>query len=222
MNKDTLVDDKYSVKSHTMEKYEDMKRRNELCCCDCAPRIYVWIETSSTSVFVENKTDLRRDIDIKRQLASRANADAKPLLEDRAASSASVNPPGAPDVKANSFGASRSTDNTSSDSSTSFDDQIKKEELVKKDQGKVYRTDSYTVHWEAHGHGELHISLDLDGIIRYSADWLPRSGYVKLSKNYMLEPPNYDPGGQTELNVHAKVTDCMKRTVEQSNGVPRP
>jgi hypothetical protein len=192
---------------------------NRLCCC--SPRAYVWIETTSTSIFVEQSIHVSRHLDVKRHLTTHANADAKPLVESRVMSDASVQPPGGPSVSADSMGAARSADNTASDSGTAVDDEVKKDVTVEKDQGKVYRTDTYTVHWQAEGEGDLKVSLQVTGIVSFSADWLPRSGSIRRSINYILHGPAYDPGGGMEVLATLVVESCMD-SVQQDSRAMRP
>lgn len=84
---------------------------NALCCKYCAPMAYVWMDTTSTSVFVENSITETRHLDVQRHLDTHANADAN---------------------------------DTSSDSGTDIDDHIIKDVELRRNQGKVYRTDTYT------------------------------------------------------------------------------
>ncbi len=194
--------------------------QNQLCCCP--PVAYVWIDTASTSTYVENRIDVTKHLQVTRRLDAHANADAKPLLEARATTNASIQPPGGPSVNADSMGATRSQDDTNSDSGTEFSDLLTRDTEIHKDQGKVYRIDSYTVHWQAEGQGPLHISLKVGGVLAYAADWLPATGNVRLSKTYLLEPPAYDPGGVAELNALLTIRDCCNQAVSQGNSVPRP
>jgi hypothetical protein len=194
---------------------------NELCCCPCL-NAYVWIETDSVNIAVENATIVEEHLDTKRHLDSTANADAKPTLELRASTNASVNAPGAPQVNADSLAAGKTADDTESDGKATLDESVKKDVSVRREQAKVYRKDTYTVHWQAEGEGQLHVSLLVNGVIAYAADWLPKSGSVRLSKDYMLHPPIYDPGGPNSLTAMVQVTDCNNKVVVQSNTAPRP
>jgi hypothetical protein len=201
---------------------QDDGRPNELCCAFCPPNAFVWFDTASTSIFVENSIVETRHLDIKRHLGSHANADVNPTLEIRAATNSSVQLPAGPAQSSDAFAGSKSIDDTSSESGTDFDDEVIKDVEVRKNQGKVYRTDTYTVHWVATGEGRLHVSLRVAGVVPYSADWLPREGQVHLSKTYLLEPPAYDPGGPAVMTATLQVGDCRSTIVTQSNSVPRP
>jgi hypothetical protein len=195
---------------------------NQLCCEYCPPNASVWIESTSTSIFVENSIVETRHLDVKRHLDTHANAGANPSLELRAATNSSLQPPGGPSVNADAFSGAKSVDDTSSDGGTDFDDEIIKDVEVRKNQGKVYRTDTYTVHWLAEGEGKLHTTLNVTGAVSYEADWLPRSGEIRLSKTYLLEPPAYDPGGPSDVIATLRVADCRPTVVSQSNTGFRP
>ena len=92
-----------------------------------------------------------------------------------------------------------------------------------KDQGKVYRTDVYTVHWKAEGQCmPLQAELRLDGAIQYNASCVPLEGEVTLSKTYMLEPPDYDPPGSAFVSARLIVRDCAGEEARCENTGPRP
>lgn len=194
---------------------------NELCCCPCV-NAYIWIETDSVNIEVANSTFVDEQLQTSRSLGSAASADAKPAIELRAATNASVNAPGAPQVNADSLAAGKETADSDSDSKSTLEESVKKSVTVRRDQAKVYRKDSYIVHWQAEGEGKLHVSLQVSGVIVYAADWLPKSGSVRLSKDYMLHPPTYDPGGPASVTALLQVVDCNNLSVAQSNTVPRP
>ena len=83
------------------------------------------------------------------------------------------------------------------------------ETVISKDQGKVYRIDEYTVHWQAEGQCRpLAVSLSVDGEVAYEGRCLPESGRITLSRAYMLEPPDYLPPGPGLVRSEARVRDC--------------
>lgn len=85
----------------------------------------------------------------------------------------------------------------------------------RKAQGKVYRTDLYTVHWKAEGTcPPLEVTLYVTGAITptYEAKCLPAEGEVTLSRAYMMEPPNYDPVGMGTVTARLEVSDCSGKT----------
>lgn len=93
-----------------------------------------------------------------------------------------------------------------------------------KDQGKVYRTDVYTIHWKAEGECQpLRIKLQVKGDVLYEAHCIPDEGEVTLSRAYMLEPPDYDFAKSTGF-VRARLTvqDCARRVSQCENQVLRP
>lgn len=84
---------------------------------------------------------------------------------------------------------------------------------VTKDQGKVYRTDKYTIHWQAKGEcGPLEVRLRVDGEITYDGRCLPDRGHITRSVAYLLEPPDYQPPGPGYVRVEGTVVDCAGET----------
>src|SRR5207244_13285575 len=80
-----------------------------------------------------------------------------------------------------------------------------------KEQGKVYRTDVYTVHWLAEGECRpLQVKLQVDGAIRYHAGCFPDRGEVTLSTTYLLEPPDDTPPTPDGIVAELLVRDCAK------------
>lgn len=99
----------------------------------------------------------------------------------------------------------------------------KLDDSIMKAQGKVYRTDRYTVHWQAEGSCRpLQVSLFVKGEVAYQADCLPEQGEVTLSRTYLLVPPAYDPPGPGSLSAELEVTDCAGESAICGNTVPRP
>ena len=146
-------------------------------------------------VWVETRTAatfVENKIDMKRRLQVRADANA------------SVRPPVGPDVNADGSGGSQLDEGTL------------------KDQGKVYRTDAYTVHWQVEGDGPLQISLRLSGAVAYDAGWLPVAGNLTVSRNYLLEPPAYDPGGDAFLTAYVEAVNCRGQKACHTHTAPRP
>lgn len=157
---------------------------HDLCCCP--PRAMLWIDARTHSIFVENK------IDVKRRLQVRADANA------------SIRPPAGPDSDADGSGGSEL------------------EEGTLKEQGKVYRTDYYTIHWRAEGQCQpLLVALRVGGAKDYFAGSISPSGSVTLSATYMMEPP-YVPQGPDFLEAELLVRDCARLEARASNRVPRP
>ena len=127
-------------------------------------------------VWIDSRTSccfIENQIDMKRRLQVRADA------------AASVQPPGGPAVNAEGAGGSQLDEGTY------------------KDQGKVYRTDTYTIHWKAEGECRpLSVELHVSGEIGYDADCLPEKGEVTISRTYMLEPPVTNVGAACHLVAH--------------------
>lgn len=194
---------------------------NQLCCCP--PTARVFISTDSTGVAVENSIIEEHHFEERETLNVASDADVQPKLEARAASNASVgNPPGGPASSADGMGATRVGADSASNSRSTLDEFVRKDRVVRKEQGKVYRIDHWQIDWQAGGEGDLQVSLTLSGVINYVADWLPRTGLVRLARNYMLHPPNYDPGGPAELVATLVVRDCRGQIVAQTSSAPRP
>jgi hypothetical protein len=95
---------------------------------------------------------------------------------------------------------------------------------TRKDQGKVYRTDVYTIHWKAEGQCQpLRIRLQVRGDVGYEAHCIPNEGQVTLSRAYMLEPPDYAFAKSTGfVSALLTVQDCARRSSRCENVVPRP
>lgn len=93
-----------------------------------------------------------------------------------------------------------------------------------KNQGKVYRTDIYTINWRVEAQCKpLAVQLTLDGEIKFTTDkCLPAEGQVTLSRAYMLEPPAYAPPGQGFLSATIEATDCAHQALSRTAQVPRP
>jgi hypothetical protein len=139
-------------------------------------------------VWIETHTTatfVENKIDMKRRLQVRADANA------------SIQPPGGPGVDADGSGGSELDEGTF------------------KDQGKVYRVDEYTVHWKVQGHGDLQVSLEISGAVRYSANWLPCEGSIAVCAPRVLLPPNYSNPSQITATVRAR--DCMKQSASCGN-----
>jgi hypothetical protein len=136
---------------------------------------------------------IENEIDMSRRLLARADANA------------SVRPPGGPEVDAEGAGGSQLDEGTF------------------KKQGKVYRIDEYTIHWEAVGQCRpLDVNLRVGGDLAYQARHLPERGDVVLSHAYILEPPNYDAPTKVGINATLVVSDCAGNRVENGNVIPRP
>lgn len=149
----------------------------------------------TASVYIETSSRavfVENEIDMKRRLMVRAD------------SNASVNPPSGPDVNADGSGGSQLDEGTF------------------KKQGKVYRTDCYTVHWHAHGDGPLRVRLTLNGAVSWSADWLPTSGKTAVSANHLLEPPDYSPRVTTRVTARLEVFNCQQQRacIDQQVSIP--
>ena len=130
---------------------------------------------------------------MKRRLLARADANA------------SVRAPGGPEVDAEGAGGSQLDEGTF------------------KKQGKVYRIDEYTVHWEACGQClPLDVALTVGGDVDYRAQHLPERGEVVLSHAYILEPPNYDAPTKVGINATLAVSDCARHRVVNGCTIPRP
>jgi len=127
-------------------------------------------------------------------------------LQVRADVDAAIKPPAGPDTNADSSAGS----------------ELKVDTL--KGQGKVYRSDIYTIHWKAEGHGQpLHVNITISGACNWSVTWLPLEGQVTLTRAYMMYPPNYSPPNDTEyLIARIDATDCMGNSVYNENKVNRP
>ena len=122
----------------------------------------------------------------------------------RSDSNASLNPPGGPATNADGSG----------------DSQI--DEGTLKEQGKVYRTDIYTVHWKAEGDCRpLEVTLDVSGARTWYGSCLPLEGEVTMSKSYMMKPPEYTPQGENYLKAVLRVKSCHD-SAECENMVDRP
>ncbi len=131
--------------------------------------------------------------------------DMRRSLQTRSDAAAAVRPPGGPDESAQSGAGTR------------FD------EGTMKDQGKLYRTDVYTVHWLADGRCQpLAVRLWIRGEVQYEADCLPLAGEVTLSRSYLLEPPAYAPQGPGEVVARLSVEDCAHMHGECENVAQRP
>jgi hypothetical protein len=85
-----------------------------------------------------------------------------------------------------------------------------------KDQGKIYRTDAYTVHWEAEGDGDLEVTLVLSRALTYVAEWLPSKGKITVTKNHLLLPPTYALPAEARLVATLTVRDCCGAVVTQT------
>jgi hypothetical protein len=129
-------------------------------------------------------------IDMKRRLMVRADANA------------SVRPPAGPDVNADGSGGSQLDEGTM------------------KDQGKVYRTDTYIVHWSTEGHGDLEVSIDVPAL-GWAGTWLEKSGQVELARSFILEPP-YTAPPPDSVTARILVRDCCGYRVEHSQTARRP
>ena len=147
-------------------------------------------------VWIDTRTSccfIENQIDMKRRLQVRADA------------AASVQPPAGPAVDAEGAGGSQLDEGTF------------------KGQGKVYRTDTYTVHWRAEGQCRpLSVQLRVNGEIDYVADCLPEEGEVTLSQSYMLEPPDYLPQGSGQVAATLSVADCARTRAVCQNVALRP
>ena len=131
--------------------------------------------------------------------------DMKRRLQVRADAAAVVQPPGGPAVDAEGDGGSQIDEGTF------------------KDQGKVYRTDVYTIHWRSEGQCRpLAVGLFVDGEVNYQALCIPEEGKVRLSRTYMLEPPDYQPPGPGQVTATLKVRDCARADASCSNSAQRP
>jgi hypothetical protein len=197
---------------------------NAFCCCP--PKARVWIEVLCSSVFVENS------IQIKRRFMTQSDAQVKPDIHvasssdaaERVNAVAAANVAGTPQSAGDSMGAQKT--DAHGDSFTKVDagsdGKTEVDEFVEKNQGKVYRTDKYTIHWQADGEGDLQVSLNVAGALNYSADWLPASGSVTVSRNFLLEPPNYAPGDPGAVTATVSVKDCMGQSAKQTNRSATP
>jgi len=191
-------------------------RQNELCCCDCLPRASVWIETRSRSIFVENAITEMRQLDVTRTLNATAQAGAHTNEEQRTATNASADPTSGPAINADAFSGARSVDDSSSDSGTNFQDDVTKTVELRKPQGKVYRTDSYIVHWDARGHGDLEVTLTVTGAVTFQGSWLRPEGRVELANVLpMIQPPYVVPVQQAVAVL--RIRDCHGHLVENAN-----
>ncbi|MEX2283981.1 MAG: hypothetical protein WEE89_15960 [Gemmatimonadota bacterium] len=131
---------------------------------------------------------------MKRRLLARADANA------------AIRAPGGPEVDAEGAGGSQLDEGTM------------------KPQGKVYRVDEYTIHWQAIGQCRpLSVSLVVNGDRNYIANGVPETGQVALSVAYMLEPDNdYDPTGKVGITAVLTVIDCAGNRVQNRNTAQRP
>jgi len=147
-------------------------------------------------VWIDTRSEccfVENKIDMKRRLQARADANA------------SLRPPGGPDTNADGSGGSQLDEGTM------------------KDQGKVYRTDVYTIHWKAEGLCRpLQVRLLVDGAREWQGNCLPEEGKVTLSRSYLMEPPTYAPQGPATLAATLFVQDCAKQTARCRNQVDRP
>lgn len=204
----------------TDEVHPPASEANELCCCPPVARVR--ISNSSVAVQVENSIEEDFHLHTTQQLGVSSNADVKPKIETRALSNAAVKAPGGPDVNADSTGAARAAADSDSNSDSKLSEEVRKDRIVRKNQAKVYRIDNWKIEWEARGTGDLRVSLQVNGVLAYSADWLEPRGVIELSRAYMLHPPLYDPGSPDYLEATVQVSDCCNRTTRQANRAPRP
>jgi hypothetical protein len=193
---------------------------NALCCCPPVARVR--ISNRSVAVEVENSIEEDFHLHTKQQLGANSAADAKDSAESRALANAAVKAPGGPDVNADSTGAGRSSADSDSNSASSLSEEVQKDHVMRKNQAKVYRIDTWTIAWDARGDGDLRVSLEVSGVLAYSADWLEKRGEVELSRAYMLHPPAYDPGAPDFLEATLVVADCENRKASYTNRAPRP
>lgn len=97
------------------------------------------------------------------------------------------------------------------------------DQTIIKNQGKVYRSDSYTIHWKGLGECQpVQVTLSVSGETSYSAHCLPEEGEVTLSHVYLLEPPDYRPPGPGFVTATLEVVDCSQQTGLCENTVQRP
>lgn len=147
-------------------------------------------------VWIDARTEccfIENKIDMKRRLQVRADANA------------SLKRPGGPETNADGSGGSQLDEGTL------------------KDQGKIYRTDLYTIHWRAEGQCQpLRAQLQVGGEVDYVANCIPNSGEVTLSRTYMLEPPNYAASVPGSVTATLTVEDCAHKTAKCENTVQRP
>ena len=95
------------VKSRLTDLSDKDAQLKDLCCCP--PRALVWIETNTTNIFVENKIDVKRNLQVRSDAAATINdLTKKDIAGDGGAGS-----------------------------------HLEETEL--KAQGKIYRTDTYTI-----------------------------------------------------------------------------
>lgn len=158
-------------------------RGNELCCCP--PRARVWIETRTEAIYVENKTEMQR------------------RLQVRADANTTIRPPAGPDANADGSGGSQIDEGTL------------------KEQGKIYRVDTYVVHWSAEGAGDLEVALSVLAL-GWRGTWLGRSDSVSLAKAYLLTPPDYQPPSPDSVEATITVRDCFGHVVTHSQSAMRP
>lgn len=147
-------------------------------------------------VWIDSKTSccfIENKIDMSRRLQTRADA------------AATIQLPGGPAQDAQAGSGSQLDEGTY------------------KDQGKVYRSDVYTIHWQSDGQClPLQVSLSVSGAIQYRAECLPMEGEVTLSQTYMLEPPDYAPPGDAFVSAELLVEDCTHASALCENTVARP
>lgn len=185
--------------------------------CCCPPRAQIWIDVTSKSIYVENK------IEIKRHFETHSAARVVPDLQvhsaadvlERTTATASANT-GAPPMSAgDSVGVAKSDSKGDANANVdaNSDGKTLVDEFVFKNQGKVYRTDEYTVHWRAKGDGEVDVRLDLSGVLSLHAEGLPDSGSITAVKNHLLEPAGYQPMDALVLRATIEVTDCANHVV---------
>jgi hypothetical protein len=92
-----------------------------------------------------------------------------------------------------------------------------------KNQGKVYRIDSYTIHWAVESDAGLQgIGLQVSGEVQSANQCIPKKGSITLSCSHLLEPPNYQPSGPGFVSATVTAMDCAGQAASCSTQVARP
>jgi hypothetical protein len=92
-----------------------------------------------------------------------------------------------------------------------------------KDQGKVYRIDSYTVHWRVEAEsGVQEVQLKIDGEVQCVNNCVPKDNSLTLSCSHLLLGPQYVPAGPGFVSASVKVTDCAGQAADCTVRVSRP
>jgi hypothetical protein len=92
-----------------------------------------------------------------------------------------------------------------------------------KNQGKVYRIDSYTIHWRVESDaGVQAIGLQVSGEVQCANSCIPKKSSITLSCSKLLEPPHYQPSGPGFVSATVTLMDCAGQAASCTTQVSRP